>query len=62
MPPTMRYTMIETLMKCQAMLKEHGIYLSKITVDVDKYGASAKEKKIDNSVKLYKLSLGETDA
>lgn len=29
--------MIETLMKCQAMLKEHGIYLSKITVDVDKY-------------------------
>ena len=29
--------MIDTLMKGQAMLKEHGIYLSKITVDVDKY-------------------------
>ena len=26
-------------------------------VDVDKYGKEAKEDKIDNSVKLYKLSL-----
>ena len=33
----------------------------KNVVDVDKYGASAKEKTIDNSVKLYKLSMGETD-
>mgnify|MGYP002797114200 FL=1 len=32
----------------------------KNVVDVDKYGASAKEKTIDNSVKLYKLSLGES--
>ena len=32
----------------------------KNVVDVDKYGASAKEKTIDNSVKLYKLSMGET--
>ena len=31
----------------------------KNAIDVDKYGASAKEKTIDNSVKLYKLSLGE---
>ena len=42
-----------------ALCLNHG---PKNVVDVDKYGASAKEKKIDNSVKLYKLSLGETDA
>ncbi|HIX07134.1 MAG TPA: 4Fe-4S binding protein, partial [Candidatus Borkfalkia faecipullorum] len=32
----------------------------KNVVDVDKYGASAKEKTIENSVKLYKLSLGDS--
>ena len=32
----------------------------KNAIDVDKYGAQAKEKTIDNSVKLYKLSIGET--
>ena len=42
-----------------ALCLNHG---PKNVVDVDKYGASAKEKNIDNSVKLYKLSLGETDA
>ena len=31
----------------------------KNVVDVDRYGASAKEKNIDNSVKLYHLSKGE---
>ena len=40
-----------------ALCLNHG---PKNVVDVDKYGASAKEKTIDNSVKLYKLSLGES--
>ena len=40
-----------------ALCLNHG---PKNVVDVDKYGASAKEKNIDNSVKLYKLSLGDT--
>ena len=39
-----------------ALCLNHG---PKNIVDVDKYGASAKEKTIDNSVKLYKLSLGD---
>ena len=42
-----------------ALCLNHG---PKNVVDVDKYGASAKEKKIDNSVKLYKLSIGETES
>ena len=37
-----------------ALCLNHG---PKNIVDVDKYGASAKEKTIENSVKLYKLSL-----
>ena len=41
-----------------ALCLNHG---PKNVVDVDKYGASAKEKTIDNSVKLYKLSLGDTN-
>ena len=40
-----------------ALCLNHG---PKNVLDVDKYGASAKEKTIDNSVKLYKLSLGES--
>ena len=39
-----------------ALCLNHG---PKNIVDVDKYGASAKEKTIENSVKLYKLSIGE---
>lgn len=39
-----------------ALCLNHG---PKNVVDVDKYGASAKEKTIENSVKLYKLSIGE---
>ncbi len=42
-----------------ALCLNHG---PKNVADVDKYGASAKEKKIDNSVKLYKLSIGETES
>ena len=41
-----------------ALCLNHG---PKNVVDVDKYGASAKEKTIDNSVKLYKLSIGDTN-
>lgn len=40
-----------------ALCLNHG---PKNVVDVDRYGASAKEKTIDNSVKLYKLSVGES--
>lgn len=42
-----------------ALCLNHG---PKNVIDVDKYGASAKEKTIDNSVKLYKLSIGDTGA
>lgn len=41
-----------------ALCLNHG---PKNVVDVDKYGASAKEKDIENSVKLYKLSLKEEE-
>lgn len=41
-----------------ALCLNHG---PKNVVDVDKYGASAKEKTIENSVKLYKLSLKEEE-
>ncbi|MBD5132809.1 MAG: 4Fe-4S binding protein [Clostridiales bacterium] len=39
-----------------ALCLHHG---KKSLTDVNKYGAEAKEKKVDNSVKLYKLAKGE---
>lgn len=41
-----------------ALCLHHG---PKSLTDVNKYGASAKEKTVDNSVKLYKLAKGEID-
>lgn len=41
----------------QAHLK--GAHGPRNVADVDKYGEAAKEKTIDNSVKIYKMSLGK---